>query len=176
VLIRLALILPLVLVAYVVLTTLVPMTAPPVHNPLAESERTPLMLILPPVYLLGTAWASTLYASWFGGRTALPGWLQRLLGTVEGFLGRSPIDRLDRGLNSAAQMGFWRSTVLALTAFLYAAMLLAVFVPVYAIFLLWLRSDVYRPWEAAIWAAAGAGTLLWIGYLGYRYLRFSEFA
>ena len=42
-------------------------------------------------------------------------------------------------------MGFWRSTVLALTAFLYAAMLLAVFVPVYAIFLLWLRSDVYRP-------------------------------
>jgi hypothetical protein len=55
-------------------------------------------------------------------------------------------------------------------------MLLAVFVPVFAIFLLWLRSDVYRPWEAAVWGGAGAGTLLWIGYLAYRYLRFSEFA
>jgi hypothetical protein len=175
-LIRLALVLPLVLAGYVVLTSLVPMTAPPVHNPLTESERTPLMLILPPVYLVGTAWASTLYATWFGGRAALPGWVQRLLRTVESFLGRSPIDRLERGLGATAQMGFWRSVVIALTAFLYAAMLLAVFVPVYAIFLLWLRSDVYRPWEAAIWATAGAGTLVWIGYLGYRYLRFSEFA
>jgi hypothetical protein len=175
-LIRLALILPLVLAAYVVATGLVPMTAPPVYNPLAEGERTPLMLILPPIYLVGTAWASTLYASWFGGRGALPGWVQRLLKMIEGFLGRSPIDRLERGLGDAARMGFWPTMIIALTTFLYAAMLLAVFVPVYAIFLLWLRSDIYRPWEAAIWTVAGAGTLLWIGYLGYRYLRFSAFA
>lgn len=175
-LIRLALIAPLVIVAYLVLTSLVPMTAPPVHNPLAESERTPLMLVLPPVYLLGTAWAAALYASWFGGRSALPGWVQRLLRTVEGFLGRSPIDRLERGLAATSHFGFWQTMMLALAAFFYAAMLLAVFVPVYAIFLLWLRSDVYRPWEAAVWAVAGAGTLLWIGYLAYRYLRFSDFA
>ena len=175
-LIRLALIAPLVIVGYVVLTSLVPLTAPPVHNPLAESERTPLMLLLPPIYLLGTAWAAALYASWFGGRGALPGWVQRLLGTVEGFLGRSPIDRLESGLATTNQFGFWRTFMLALAAFFYAAMLLAVFVPVYAIFLLWLRSDVYRPWEAIIWATAGAGTMLWIGYLAYRYLRFSDFA
>jgi hypothetical protein len=174
-LIRLALLLPLGLVAYVVFATLVPMTAPPVYNPLAEAERTPLMLMLPPLYLVGTGWASTLYASWFGGRGALPGWVQRLLRTIEGFLGRSPLDRLERGLADTARMGFWQATVLAVTTFLYAAMLLAVFVPVYAIFLLWLRSDVYRPWEAALWAGAGGGTLLWIGYLGYRYLRFSAF-
>ena len=175
-LIRLALLLPLVLVVYVVFATLVPMTAPPVYNPLVEGERTPLMLILPPLYLVGSAWASTLYASWFGGRDALPGWVQRLLRTIEGFLGRSPIDRLERGLEDTTRMGFWQATVLAVTTFLYAAMLLAVFVPVYAIFLLWLRSDVYRPWEAILWAGAGTGTLLWIGYLGYRYLRFSAFA
>jgi hypothetical protein len=175
-LIRLALILPLALAAYLVATSLVPMTAPPVHNPLTEGERTPLMLVLPPLSLVGTAWASTLYASWFGGRAALPVWVQRMLRVVEGFLGRSPIDRFESGLAQAAQLGFWRSAMVAVTAFLYAAMLLAVFVPVYAIFLLWLRSDVYRPWEAALWAVAGAGTLAWIGYLGYRYLRFSEFA
>jgi hypothetical protein len=175
-LIRLALLGPLVLAGYVVFATLVPMTTPPVYNPLVEGERTPLMLILPPLYLVGTGWASTLYASWFGGRAPLPGWVQNLLRTIEGFLGRSPIDRMEGGLAGTARMTFWQAIILAVTAFLYAAMLLAVFVPVYAIFLLWLRSDVYRPWEAILWAGAGTGTLLWIGYLGYRYLRFSAFA
>jgi hypothetical protein len=176
-LIRLALILPLVLAAYVVVNNLVPLTAPPVTNPLAEGERTPLMLALPPLYLVITIWASTLYASWFGGREALPGWVQRMLGAVESFLGRSPLDRLEvRRSAEPATMGFWQRLWVAAAAFLYAAMLLAVIVPVYAIFLLWLRSDVYRPWEAAVWFAAGTATLAWIGYLGYRYLRFSEFA
>jgi hypothetical protein len=173
-LIRLALLLPLVLAAYVVVNNLVPMTAPPVSNPLAEGERTPLMLLLPLLYLVGTAWASTLYASWFAGRDALPGWVRRGLNGVEGFLGRSPIDRLRGGLDATAAMGFWQTMITAVAAFLYAAMLLAVFVPVFAIFLLWLRSDVYRPWEAGVWVAAGSGTLAWLGYLGYRYLRFGN--
>lgn len=177
-LIRLALVLPLVLAAYLVVNNLVPMTAPPVHNPLAEGERTPLMLLLPPIYLVGTVWASTLYASWFGGREPLPGWVRRMLRAVESFVGRSPLDRLEarQGGERPASLGFWRRIWVAAAAFLYAAMLLAVIVPVFAIFLLWLRSDVYRPWEAVVWLAAGAATLAWIGYLAYRYLRFSEFA
>jgi hypothetical protein len=171
-LIRLALILPLALAAALVTNLLVPMTAPPVYNPLSESERTPLMLILPPLYLVGTIWASTLYASWFAGRAPLPGWVQRGLQLVDGFLGRSPLDRVQAHQRPPTAMGLWARAVVAVSTFLYAAMLLAVFVPVYAIFLLWLRSDVYRPWEAAVWIAAGVGTLAWIGYLAYRYLTF----
>jgi hypothetical protein len=168
-LLRAALILPLVLCALVVIA-LVPMTEPPVRTGLADDQRTGLMLLMPPLYLFGSAWASAEYASWFWGWRPLPGWLRSFLGP--GPLG-SPnrrewiVDgRIVMPPNASARRRVWIVVAVFFTACLY----LALFVPVYAVLLLWLRSDVYRPWEAAIWAASGIGTLLWLAFLGYRYL------
>ncbi len=129
---------------------------------LAEGQRTWFYLFMPATYFVLIAYVSAVYACLVVGPERLPRWVAFLAGK-----GLKPPESVADFISRASG---WQQFRVAIGLLLQLTVWLAITVPVFAILVAWLFvPGIYRPWEAAMVAAAALATVAWVAFLAWSY-------